>query len=169
MIRSVSVSSVAGAGRRPKHNINKCKEHPGGSCANVGLGFVKGLGLKRGALAGSVCHDAHNIIVAGCDDVSMLTGARAVADLGGGLVATERTEVLGSLPLPIAGLMSDQELETVRQQLDCLGEIAEKLGSSLRDPLTTLGFLAMEAIPELKLSDQGLIDVKKAVFVSLFV
>ncbi|HIE39475.1 MAG TPA: adenine deaminase, partial [Anaerolineae bacterium] len=87
---------------------------------NVGLGFVHGLGLKRGALAGSVGHDAHNLIVVGCDDTSMLTAAHAVADLGGGLVAAAGEEVLASVPLPIAGLMSDQPVETVRRQMDRL-------------------------------------------------
>jgi len=136
---------------------------------NVGLGFVRGLGLKRGALAGSVGHDAHNLTVAGCDDVSMMTAARAVGDLGGGLVAADGEEVLASVPLLIAGLMSDQPVETVRQQMDRLGEVAKRLGSSLHDPFMTLGFLALEVIPALKLTDQGLVDVEKFDFVPLWV
>ncbi len=134
----------------------------------VGLGFVRGLGLERGALAGSVGHDAHNLIVAGCDDVSMMTAARAVGDLGGGLVAAVGDKVLLSLPLPIAGLMSDQPVETVRRQMDRLVEIARELGSSLHDPFMALGFLALEVIPSLKLTDQGLVDVEKFDFVPLF-
>jgi len=136
---------------------------------NVGLGFVRGLGLRRGALAGSVGHDCHNLIVVGCDDTSMMTAARAVEELGGGLVAAAGEEVLGSVPLPIAGLMSDQPVETVRQQMDQLVEIARGLGSTLHDPFMTLGFLALEVIPALKLTDQGLVDVEKFGFVSLFV
>jgi adenine deaminase len=136
---------------------------------NVGLGFVHGLGLKRGALAGSVGHDAHNLTVAGCDDVSMLTAARRVGDLGGGLVAAAGEEVLASVPLPIAGLMSDQPVETVRQQMDRLIAVARSLGSPLHDPFMVLGFLALEVIPALKLTDQGLVDVEKFDFVSLFV
>jgi len=136
---------------------------------NVGLGFVRGLGLKRGALAGSVGHDAHNLIVAGCDDASMKTAARAVGDLGGGLVAAVGDEVLASVPLPIAGLMSDQPVETVRQQMDELVKVARDLGSSLYDPFMTLGFLALEVIPGLRLTDQGLVDVEKFDFVPLFV
>jgi len=136
---------------------------------NVGLGFVRGLGLKRGALAGSVGHDAHNLIVAGCDDVSMMTAARAVSDLGGGLVVAAGEEVLASVPLPIGGLMSDLPVEAVRQQMDKLVESARELGSSLRDPFMTLGFLALEVIPALKLTDQGLVDVEKFDFVPLFV
>jgi adenine deaminase len=136
---------------------------------NVGLGFVQGLGLKRGALAGSVGHDAHNLIVAGCDDRSMWTAARAVANMNGGLVAAAGEEVLASVPLPIGGLMSDQPLEVVRQQMDRLVEVAHSLGSTLHDPFMTLGFLALEVIPALKLTDQGLVDVEQFDFVELFV
>ena len=138
------------------------------STGNVGLGFVRGLGLKRGALAGSVGHDAHNLIVAGCDDVSMITAARAVGDMGGGLVVAVEGNVLASVELPVAGLMSDQPAETVRQQMDRLVEMAKGLGSSLHDPMMALGFLALEVIPALKLTDQGLVDVEKFEFVSLF-
>ena len=138
------------------------------SSGNVGLGFVHGLGLKRGALAGSVGHDAHNLTIAGCDDVSMMTAARAVGGLGGGLVAAVDNEVLAEVPLPIAGLMSDQPLEAVRDQMDGLVKAAQQLGSTLHDPLMTLGFLALEVIPSLKLTDQGLVDVEKFDFVSLF-
>jgi adenine deaminase len=136
---------------------------------NVGLGFVRGLGLQRGALAGSVGHDAHNLIVAGCDDGSMMTAARAVRDLGGGLVAAAGDQVLASVPLPIAGLMSDQPVETVRSQMDRLVEVAQDLGSTLHDPFMALSFLALEVIPALKLTDQGLVDVEKFDFVPLWV
>ena len=135
---------------------------------NVGLGFVRGLGLKRGAIAGSVGHDAHNLTVAGCDDTSMMTAAHAVGDLGGGLVAAAGGEVLAQVPLPIAGLMSDQSVETVRRQMEELVKVAGELGSSLHDPFMTLGFLALEVIPSLKLTDQGLVDVEKFDFVPLF-
>jgi adenine deaminase len=136
---------------------------------NVGLALVHGLGLKRGALAGSVGHDAHNLTVVGCDDVSMMTAARAVGELGGGLVAAVGEEVLAEVPLPIAGLMSDQSLPTVRRQMDELVRVAKNLGSPLHDPLMTLGFLALEVIPSLKLTDQGLVDVEQFDFVPLFV
>lgn len=136
---------------------------------NVGLGFVRGLGLKRGAIAGSVGHDAHNLIVAGGDDDSMLTAVRAIQALGGGLVATVGDNVLASVPLPIAGLMSEQPLETVRRQMDMLVSAAHELGSTLHDPFMTLSFLALEVIPRLKLTDRGLVDVEKFDFVPLFV
>jgi adenine deaminase len=136
---------------------------------NVGLGFVRGLGLRQGALAGSVGHDAHNLIVAGCDDVSMMTAARAVAQMGGGLVVAVGEQVLATVPLPVAGLMSDQPVETVRFQMDHLTRAARSLGTSLPDPLMTLSFLPLEVIPALKLTDQGLVDVEQFAFVSLFV
>jgi adenine deaminase len=135
---------------------------------NVGLGFVYGLGLRQGALAGSVGHDAHNLIVAGCDDVSMMTAARAVAEMGGGLVAAAGEQVLASVPLPVAGLMSDRPVEMVRHQMDRLIGAARELGTTLSDPFMVLGFLALEVIPALKLTDQGLVDVERFTFVPLF-
>jgi adenine deaminase len=139
------------------------------STGNVGMGLVHGLGLKCGAIAGSVGHDAHNLTVAGCDDVSMMTAAIAVGHMGGGLAVAADTEVLASVPLPIAGLMSDQPVEIVRQQMDELVATAHELGSPLHDPFMTLGFLALEVIPSLKLTDQGLVDVDKFDFVPLWV
>ncbi|MGC9358728.1 MAG: adenine deaminase C-terminal domain-containing protein, partial [Anaerolineae bacterium] len=136
---------------------------------NVGLGFVKGLGLKRGAIAGSVGHDCHNITVAGTDDVSMRHAVEAVKDLGGGLVAVADGRVLGSVPLPIGGLMSDRPVEEVREQMQLLLDAASELGSSLGDPFMQLGFLALEVIPKLKLTDKGLVDVDKFDFVPLWV
>jgi adenine deaminase len=136
---------------------------------NVGLGFVRGLGLDRGALASTVGHDAHNLIVAGCDDVSMMTAIRATIELEGGLVAASGEDVLGSVPLPVGGLMSDQPIEFVRDEMDRLIDTAHDLGSRLHDPFMTLGFLALEVIPSLKLTDQGLVDVEAFDFVPLFV
>ncbi len=136
---------------------------------NVGLGFVQGLGLKRGALAGSVGHDCHNITVAGVNDAEMRAAVRAVKELGGGLVAVLEGEVIGSVPLPIGGLMSDQPIEVVREQMDTLLAAAQALGSPLHDPFMQLGFLALEVIPKLKLTDQGLVDVDKFDFVPLWV
>jgi len=116
-----------------------------------------------------VGHDAHNLIVAGCDDVSMMTAARAVAQMGGGLAVAVGEQVLATVPLPVAGLMSDQPVEMVRFQMDNLTRAARSLGTSLPDPLMTLSFLPLEVIPALKLTDQGLVDVEQFTFVSLFV
>jgi len=135
----------------------------------VGLGFVHGLGLKRGAIAGSVGHDCHNVTVAGVSDTEMRAAVRAVKDLGGGLVAVLDGKVIASVPLPIAGLMSDQPVEVVRTQMDMLLDHVKELGSPHHDPFMHLGFLALEVIPKLKLTDQGLVDVEKFDFVDLWV
>lgn len=134
---------------------------------NVGLGFVKGLGLKRGALASTVAHDHHNIIVAGADDESMMTGAQAVASTQGGMAVAEGEAVIAHLPLPIAGLMSDQPIETVCGQLVKLLEATRQLGSALDDPFMVLSFLALPVVPSLKLTDHGLVDVDQFQLTSL--
>lgn len=135
----------------------------------VGLGFIQGIGLKRGALAGTVAHDHHNLVVIGADDTSMLAAARAVAELGGGLVVTDDTTVCASLPLPVAGLMSDCPIEAVRQGYESLIAAARAQGSHLHDPFMAMSFMALEVIPKLKLTDQGLVDVEQFKFVDLFV
>ncbi len=140
-----------------------------GRSGTVGLGFVQGVGLERGAIAGTVAHDHHNLVVIGADDRSMITAAWAVADAGGGQAAASGEKVLALLPLPIAGLMSDLTLEDVREQIDELHAAAAGLGSELHDPFMATAFLALEVIPSLKLTDRGLVDVEKFDFVPLFV
>jgi len=135
---------------------------------NVGIGFVRGLGLARGAIGSSIAHDSHNIIVAGTNDDDLMTAARAIAAMQGGLVAVADGEVLARVPLPIAGLMSDQPLERVREQLDDLAAVARDLGSKLHAPFMAMAFIALPVIPELKLTDKGLVDVNKFDFVSVF-
>jgi len=136
---------------------------------NVGKGLVRGMGLKRGAIASTVAHDHHNIVVIGVDDLSMLAAARAVANVKGGMVAVDGDTILSQLPLPIAGLMSNQPIEQVRVQMDDLLRTAHQLGSPLHDPFTAMSFLALPVIPSLKLTDYGLVDVDKFQPVSLFV
>ena len=135
---------------------------------NTGLGFVRGFGLKRGAIASSVAHDSHNIIVVGADDADMMAAARAVADMGGGLAAVENGAVRACLPLPIAGLMSDQPLEVVREEMEKLLAVAREMGSQLHDPFMAMSFLALPVIPALKLTDKGLVDVDQFELVPLF-
>ncbi|MGD2206401.1 MAG: adenine deaminase [Anaerolineae bacterium] len=135
---------------------------------NVGLGLVKGVGLKRGAIASSVAHDSHNIVVIGASDDEMRAAVAAVAGLGGGQVAVADRQVQAACPLPIAGLMSDRPLEEVRDQVEALTEAAHALGCTLPDPLMTMSFLALPVIPTLKLTDKGLVDVNKFDFVPLF-
>jgi len=134
----------------------------------VGLGFVHGLGLSRGALAATVAHDHHNLIVAGADDLSMSTAARAVAAAGGGLAVARGQELLALLPLPIAGLMSAEPLETVLAQDKALLAAARTLGTPLHDPFLMLSFLGLEVIPALKITDRGLVDVERFCLVPLF-
>jgi adenine deaminase len=136
---------------------------------NVGQGLVRGLGLKRGAIASTVAHDHHNIVVIGADDRSMLSAAQAIADTKGGMAAVDGETILAQLPLPIAGLMSDQPIERVRDQMDDLIKAAHQLGSPLHDPFMAMSFLALPVIPSLKLTDHGLVDVDKFQLVSLFV
>lgn len=135
----------------------------------MGLGFVRGLGLRQGALASSVAHDHHNLVVIGADDPSMITASRRAADLGGGMVVAKGDRVLAELPLPIGGLMTDEPVTTVREKLDDVLAAARDLGSDLHDPFMAMSFLALEVIPSLKLTDQGLIDVDRFERVPLWV
>jgi len=137
--------------------------------AHTGKGFVTGLGLARGAIASSVAHDSHNIIVAGVSDAEMQAAVVAVVEMGGGLAAVGGSKVLADLPLPVAGLMSNQPVETVLQQMDGMIAAAKDLGACLSDPFMTLGFLALPVIPDLKLTDQGLVDVNRFEIVPLFI
>jgi adenine deaminase len=134
----------------------------------VGKGFVRGIGLARGAIASSVAHDHHNLIVAGADESSMQTAARRVAELQGGMVVADGTAVVADVPLPLAGLMSTEPVEVVRRQFDHALAAARALGSPLHDPFMTLSFLGLEVIPRLKLTDQGLVDVERFQIVPLW-
>jgi len=135
----------------------------------IGKGFIKGFGLKRGALAGTVGHDHHNLIVIGTDDASMQAAVQAVIDMKGGLAAVDGDTVLATLPLPVAGLMSDEPMETVREKYDAMIAAAHELGSELPDPMMTMSFMGLEVIPSLKLTDIGLVDVEKFELVELFI
>lgn len=135
---------------------------------STGLGLVSGVGLKRGAIASSVAHDSHNIIVIGSSDDEMRAAVAAIVDMGGGQVAVSDGEVRAACPLPIAGLMSEQSLEKVRDQVAALTGASHALGCTLPDPLMTMSFLALPVIPALKLTDQGLVDVNHFDFVPLF-
>jgi len=126
---------------------------------NIGLGLVTGFGLKRGALASSIAHDSHNIVVVGTSDEDIFTAVKEVERLQGGLVAAAGGKVLASLSLPIAGLLSDEPLETVVANLESLEKVARELGTTLPSPFATLSFLALPVIPELRLTDLGLVDV----------
>ncbi|MFO7996165.1 MAG: adenine deaminase [Dehalococcoidia bacterium] len=128
---------------------------------NIGLGLVKGFGLKKGALASSVAHDSHNIIAVGTGDPDIITAIEEINRLQGGLVVCADQEILASLPLPIAGLLSPEPLEVVVSQHEELEEAAASLGNLPPAPFAILSFLALPVIPELRLTDLGLVDVNE--------
>ena len=128
---------------------------------NIGLGLVKGFGLKKGALASSVAHDSHNIIIVGTNDLDILKAIEEIEKLEGGLVVCVNQEILASLPLPIAGLLSLDPLELVVSQHENLEEAAASLGNLPPAPFAILSFLALPVIPELRLTDLGLVDVNE--------
>lgn len=136
---------------------------------NVGVGLVQGFGLKRGALASTVAHDSHNLIVTGVNDEDMLAAAVALQQVGGGLAVVVDGEVKALLPLPLAGLMSDQNTEFVQHKLQQLNFWASELGVPENvNAFNCLSFLALPVIPSLRLSDKGLVDVDKFVLVDLW-
>ncbi|MFC2012055.1 adenine deaminase [Chloroflexota bacterium] len=128
---------------------------------NIGLGLVEGFGLKEGALASSIAHDSHNIVAVGTNDEDIFAAVKEIERLQGGLVAVAGGKILASLALPIAGLLSDEPVEEVVKKLEKLEEAAARLGSKLASPFSTLSFVALPVIPELRLTDLGLVDVNE--------
>jgi len=135
---------------------------------NIGLGFVTGFGLRRGAIASSVAHDSHNVVVIGTEDGDMATALHTIISMGGGLVAVQDGTVQATLPLPVAGLLSLRPLIEVTEQFALLHRVVQEMGCRLRDPFMTLSFLALPVIPSLRLTDQGLVDVDTFAHVPLF-
>ncbi|MFA4885018.1 MAG: adenine deaminase [Desulfotomaculaceae bacterium] len=140
-----------------------------GKNGNVAVGLVRGFGLKSGAIASTVAHDSHNLIIVGLAAGDMELAARTVAETGGGLAVVSGGRVLASLPLPVAGLISDQDARTVAAQHLELHAATKEIGCLLPSPFMTLSFLALPVIPELKITDMGLVDVKRFEFVDLWV
>lgn len=136
---------------------------------NRGLGLVKGFGLKSGALASTVAHDAHNLIVVGVSDEDILAAIRELRRIRGGFVVANNGKIIASLSLPVAGLMSDKPLDRVVKELSEIDGAVRQLGIRVEQPFSTLSFLALPVIPELKLTDKGLVDVNKTAIVDLFV
>ncbi len=134
----------------------------------VALALVKGFGLKKGAIASSVSHDSHNIVVVGTHDGDMYTAAVQVVKMQGGIVAALNGQVLEALPLPVAGLMSDRSADFVREKQKRLNETAKMLGSKLTDPFMAMSFLTLPPIPEIRITDRGLIDAFKFKVIPLF-
>jgi len=128
---------------------------------NIGLGLVMGFGLKRGALASSIAHDSHNIVVVGTSDEDIFAAVKEIERLQGGLVVAAGGKVLASLALPIAGLLSDEPLEVVVAKEEKLEQQSKDLGTTLPSPFSTLSFLALPVIPALRLTDLGVVDVNQ--------
>jgi adenine deaminase len=133
----------------------------------MGIGLVRGFGLKRGALGSTVAHDAHNLVVVGMNDADMARVVERLAELGGGIVAVEDGEVLAELPLPVGGLLSDLPLADVVARSSACTEAAVRLGCRGATPFLTMSFLALSVIPSLKITDQGLVDVDRFELVPL--
>ena len=136
---------------------------------NVGVGFVRGFKLKHGAIGSSVAHDAHNVVVAGTNDADILRVIQELEKLQGGQIAVVDGKVMAELPLPIAGLVTDQPLAKAMKLIDDLNAAAHAMGCDLAAPFMALSFLSLSPIPSLKLTDQGLIDATKLKKTSLFV
>ena len=135
---------------------------------NIGKGFVKGFNLKCGAIASTVAHDSHNMIVIGTNDYDMYTAAVALIKCQGGKVVVKDGEILSELSLPIAGLMSDRDFDYVIEKCRELNQAAHSIGCTLDDPFMTMGFLSLPVIPELKITDKGVFDTGRLGFINIF-
>lgn len=135
---------------------------------NIGKGFVKGFGLKSGAIASTVAHDSHNMIIIGTNDADMEMAAIELVKSQGGKVVVNNGEVLAKLPLPIAGLMSDKPFDYVLEHCNELRRQVHKIGCKLDDPFMTIAFLSLSVIPELKITDKGVFDANCCKFIDIF-
>jgi adenine deaminase len=140
-----------------------------GKNGNIGVTFVRGFGLKKGAISSTVSHDHHNLVIVGADEESMATCAKASEEMQGGLVAAVGKEVIAALPLPFGGLMSPEHPQRVIEKLDLMNSAAKDLGSHLPAPFMTLSFISLPTVPHLGLTDRGLVDVKRHQIISSFV
>jgi len=135
----------------------------------VGVGFVRGFGLKKGAMASTVSHDSHNIVAVGTSDDEILAAAIEIVKLRGGQVVVEQGALVEAMPLPIAGLMTEKPLHEVAKTVERLTNACRRLGSALHDPFMALSFISLPVIPELKLTNRGLVDVTAFKAVPLYV
>jgi len=136
---------------------------------NVGLGFVKGFGLKQGAVASSIAHDSHNIVAVGVDDSEIARAINKLAEIGGGIVTSNEEKIDGLVELPVAGLMSEEPIENIVKKFEGLKEAWRKLGCHIESPFMTLSFLALPVLPELRITDKGLVDTRDFRFIDLLV
>ncbi|AZV57852.1 adenine deaminase [Clostridium sp. AWRP] len=138
-----------------------------GKTGGVGIGFVKGFNIKDGALASSVSHDHHNIVCVGTDDYNMSTAVNEIKDIQGGFVLVKQGKVIGKMILPIGGLMSDHDADSVIEKITSLNNLTHEIGCTLAAPFMTLSFISLPTVPELGLTDIGLIDVLKHEIISM--
>ncbi|MCD6310166.1 MAG: adenine deaminase, partial [Candidatus Eremiobacteraeota bacterium] len=125
----------------------------------IGVGFVRGFGLKKGAVSSTVAHDSHNLIVLGTNDEDMMALIKHTVEMKGGQAVACDGKILADLPLPIGGLMSDEPLTAVKDKLEAMFSASKELGSALHSPFMTMAFLALPVVPELKITDEGYVDV----------
>lgn len=139
------------------------------STGTVGYGFIKGFGIKRGAMASTVAHDAHNLLVVGTNNTDMSLAANTLIECGGGMVVVKDGDVLGVVPLPIAGLMSEKPLNEMATLVEKLGEAWNIIGSNIVSPFMTMALIPLACLPELRLTNRGLVDCNKFQFVPVFI
>ena len=162
------VEELAVAAADPDRDLAKIaviERHLG--TGRIGLGFVKGFGLQRGAVASTFSHDAHNLVVVGMSDGEMARAVERLVELGGGLVVVDGKDVAAELPLPVAGIVSDRSLVEVIEESDATVKAVHALGSQVESPFQSLAFLALSVIPSLKITDRGLVDVDRFELVPL--
>lgn len=166
MVPSIRNGEVVPDPSRDLLKIVVMERHTGSG--RVGVGLVSGIGLRAGAIAGTVAHDHHNLVAIGVEDDAIRLAARTVAEMKGGLAVATADQVLAALPLPVAGLMSLDPIEAIRSNLENVVGAARQLGSPLHDPFMAMSFLALEVIPSLKITDRGLVDVDRFQLVDLW-
>ena len=154
----------------PRRDILKiCVVERHRGTGRIGKGFVKGFGLREGAISSTVAHDSHNVIAVGTNDSDICKAVNRLRETNGGFVIVSGNRALDELPLPVAGLMTALDAREVAEKSEGLKEVTAKLGCKLRNPFMTLSFLALPVIPKLKITDYGLVDVEKFEVVDLFV
>jgi adenine deaminase len=167
MWRPVDGGQVAVPAGEDLAKVASVERHRG--TGQIGLGFVKGFGFGAGAVASTVAHDSHNLLILGTSDADMAFAGNTLAEVGGGMVAVRDCQVLGLVPLPIAGLMSQEPVEEVNEQVKRLARAWKELGCDLESPFMTMSILALPVIPELRITNRGLVDTVEFTPVELFV
>ena len=136
---------------------------------NIGVGFIRGFGLKSGAIASSIAHDSHNIITVATTPEDALMAVSTVSQSMGGIAVVKGRKILASLPLPIAGVITDEPVATVARKLQAVRKAAQDLGCTLEHPFLTLSFMALPVIPSLKITDKGVVDAKEMKIVPVII